>query len=686
MAFLNPMLLLALAAAGIPLAIHFLGRRRPRQVLFSAMSFLDNIRRQQFRRLRFRHWLLLLIRTLLITFLVLSFAGPSLRNTFGAVGSRGENAVVVVLDDGPSMGRYLSSGSGLDWATRRIEDIRSLIEPNDWAALVRMSRPELVHPLNARTNGSYDLPATWSGDGTTTLNQVSHLLSRTSTSNREVYIISDLAGPPWTKLATPQWPDGVTGYLLQPPATGTVNVSVDSIMTGNELVRSGQYLNMQAILSNTGDRALSDFNAALWLNGKRVQQRTVGLDFGERRSITFSTRVDTSGWLVGRIEVDDDQLLIDNTRWFALDVPQRTNVVVIGSNSASQDYLSAIFASPDNRDPYRVTLSNPERVTRSDIEHADVIILNESFDLEQRTLRWLEDALRNSTGILALVGPKTNLQFANRHVLPLFTRARFVGLTFAGTTDTTGYFALDPPVAGTLVDDLLDGTPAGQPRFATYVSTQAPREDRMISFTNNEPWLVSGRGTAGSGAVMTAGLSPVWGDLAHRGMIVPLLHRLVNQLASRTTVSQPYVAGMSPNRHIAHSGWSNTEIVSPDGVTRALSLRSNAETTTLDLGTLETLGIWRVVADGATEDIFAVNLSTDESILDQMDIETFQRATGLSVLHVLGDDVTSEVDAIRSGTKLDLAFLLLVLLCMALELVLMRGFGDRGEVIATRVA
>jgi hypothetical protein len=686
MAFLNPMLLLALAAAGIPLAIHFLGRRRPRQVLFSAMGFLDNIRRQQFRRLRFRHWLLLLIRTLLIAFLVLSFAGPSLRNRFGAVGYRGENAIVVLLDDGPSMGRYLTSGSGLDWASHRIEDIRSLIEPNDWAVLVRMSRPDLVHPLNARTNGSYDLPATWSGDGTTALNRVSHLLSRTNTSNREVYVISDLAGPPWANLVSPEWPDGVTGYLFQPPTTSIVNVSVDSISTGNELVRVGQYLNMQAILSNTGDRLLSDFNAALWLNGKRVQQRTVGLDAGERRAISFSTRVDTSGWLVGRIEIDDDQLLVDNTRWFALDVPQQTNVLVIGPNSSSQDYLSAIFASPDNSDPYSVTLSDPERVTRSDFEHADVIILNESFDLEERTLRWLEDALRNGAGVLALVGPKTNLQFANRHVLPLFTHARFIGLAFAGTTDTTGYFALNPPIAGTLIDDLVDGTPAGQPRFATYVSTQAPREDRMISFTNDEPWLVSGRGTAGSGAVMTAGLNPAWGDLAHRGMIVPLLHRLVNQLAARTTVSRPYVAGMSPNRNIAHPGWSNTEIVSPDGVTRALSIGSNTETTTLDLGTLETIGIWRVVADGATQDIFAVNLSTNESILDPMDVATFQRATGLSVLHVLGDDVMSEVDAIRSGTKLDLAFLLLVLVCMALELVLMRGIGNRGEVTAARVA
>ena len=77
MTFLNPLVLLGLAAAAIPIVVHLFNFRRPKTVDFSSLRFLREVERQSMRRVRIRQWLLLALRTLAILFLVLAFAQPT---------------------------------------------------------------------------------------------------------------------------------------------------------------------------------------------------------------------------------------------------------------------------------------------------------------------------------------------------------------------------------------------------------------------------------------------------------------------------------------------------------------------------------------------------------------------------------------------------------------------------------
>ena len=81
MTFLHPWLLLGLVAAGIPLLLHLVQRREPPTVVFPAVRYLVDATREHQRRLRIRHWLLLLLRTLLVTALVLAAAAPTVRRS-----------------------------------------------------------------------------------------------------------------------------------------------------------------------------------------------------------------------------------------------------------------------------------------------------------------------------------------------------------------------------------------------------------------------------------------------------------------------------------------------------------------------------------------------------------------------------------------------------------------------------
>lgn len=95
--FALPWALAGLAAALVPILLHLFARREPETVVFPATRYLAETARAHHRRLTLQHWLLLLVRTLLIVALVLAAAGPTWPKS--GVGPHAPTAVAIVLDN-----------------------------------------------------------------------------------------------------------------------------------------------------------------------------------------------------------------------------------------------------------------------------------------------------------------------------------------------------------------------------------------------------------------------------------------------------------------------------------------------------------------------------------------------------------------------------------------------------------
>lgn len=95
--FTAPWALLGLAAAAIPVLLHLFARREPPTVVFPATRYLAETARAHHRRLTLQHWLLLLVRTLLIAALALAAAGPTLPG--GSAATHAPSAITLVLDN-----------------------------------------------------------------------------------------------------------------------------------------------------------------------------------------------------------------------------------------------------------------------------------------------------------------------------------------------------------------------------------------------------------------------------------------------------------------------------------------------------------------------------------------------------------------------------------------------------------
>ncbi|MGY8734224.1 MAG: BatA domain-containing protein, partial [Pirellulales bacterium] len=77
MAFLNASMMIGGLLIAVPFLIHLAMRRKPTVELFPALRFVRKKQVTNKRTLRFKQWLLLLLRSLLLAILVFALAGPS---------------------------------------------------------------------------------------------------------------------------------------------------------------------------------------------------------------------------------------------------------------------------------------------------------------------------------------------------------------------------------------------------------------------------------------------------------------------------------------------------------------------------------------------------------------------------------------------------------------------------------
>ena len=106
-------------AAGLPIIIHLLSRRKYNQVSWAAMEFLIAALKKNARRIRIEQLILLLVRVAILVFLGLALADPvfSLFPTLGtSLGASGQTHFVLVVDGSYSMDYRADDRSAFDAA------------------------------------------------------------------------------------------------------------------------------------------------------------------------------------------------------------------------------------------------------------------------------------------------------------------------------------------------------------------------------------------------------------------------------------------------------------------------------------------------------------------------------------------------------------------------------------------
>jgi hypothetical protein len=120
---MNAILLAGAALVGLPILLHLIMKQEPKRLTFPAFRFLKQKLKTNQRKLRLRHFILLLLRMLLIALFCLTLYQPTFKSD--RLNIRGEQpvAVVIIIDTTPSMGYLSNNETRLGEAQRRAKEL-----------------------------------------------------------------------------------------------------------------------------------------------------------------------------------------------------------------------------------------------------------------------------------------------------------------------------------------------------------------------------------------------------------------------------------------------------------------------------------------------------------------------------------------------------------------------------------
>jgi hypothetical protein len=533
MTFLNSALLAGLAAVALPLLIHLLSRRKYPRIDFSTLRFLKQLQRHQMRRLKLRQWLLLLLRTLAVFFIVFAFLRPAWRRDsgFGAF-SAGRTGIAVILDGSASMQAAGNQGTCFQAAKSAAAQVLSLMNSGDRAMLMlARGRPERLteQPLGDPEvlRKQLDRAEAWDGsaDLAAACADAVQALSKTQEFRREIYLISDFN----SATALPAPPEGYQLYLVQVHPASRENVSISKIRVLSEIIEPGQPVDLEVTLTNHGKRDREDLYYSLFLNDTRVAEDVVSVQAGAEVHRRHSVQPVGEGLQRGTAQLDEqDVLAVDNRAYFCFAVPDEIRVLLVGEPQAVREIRLALAPSGEIERLLKVQSVGRNLWDTADLSRCDVLIFSDPPDFTGAQAARLENFVRNGGGLMLLPGPKTNIPVVNRDLLVRLGTPQWGELIGAsGSGDAFLQWRQSDSQSPLFAGILRSGQAPASPRFFRSVRIFGGNATVPLQLSNGAPFFSLSE--VGQGRVLLASSSPQaeWSDWARRGIFAPLMHRLV---------------------------------------------------------------------------------------------------------------------------------------------------------------
>ena len=678
MTFLSPSILWGLLAISIPIIIHLISLRHTRDTEFSTLRFIKSLKHETIRNLRIKQWLLLLLRTIAILFLILMFARPLMTGTStGKLAGDVESRAVIVVDNSASMAVLTDDGTLLDRAKSSLPAILQGLEGETTVELYQTNPPRKLFtgsheesgPIIKRVNGSVQTNLAdnlWS-----MIDSVLHTVEA-SEPNRECFIISDFQSAPSFAVDS-LIPNSDWKYycILQPKVENNISVSEVSVLSQIKLPNHLVKLNTR--VGNGGLTEKRNIPVELYLNDERVGQVVSHFQPGRFKDFMFQVYPGKTGIINGKIVIPDDDFPLDNFRNFELVIPNQIAVKVVGQ-SVEELFLLDLALSAITGDTELLLLDRQvsddvERLFLSDI---DILLLHNPANLSNSAIEDLQSFLMSGGGLIWFVGNDLNqtdpVAWPSLLKLPeLIQTRRLDGESFFSTSIVEENHSL-------FTDLNINNMKEELPQVYGYNEVRLQMNHTpLIKLNNGHPLLVESKVFGSSGFVFTSPLNLRWNDLPVKGLLVPLLHRMLILLGTKEFNTQPLLVGQDKIIDIKGENI-NAEWVLKTPNENEIKLIPDYTNEKLLITQTSELGSYTVFADGNLFSSFSTLLSPHELPFIRIEGETLAENLGIEQARIIEptQHLGSELKEIRYGRSIWRLLLFIVLSSLVIESILGR--------------
>ncbi len=704
--FINTTLLWALAAIALPFLIHLLTRRKLRIVTVSTIAFLKRLEKEKIRQLKLRQLLLLLLRMLIVALLVLAFTRPTLRHEQSALAQRAAATSIVIIDNSLSMAAAPEGASLLAQARNQAQHLAEAFVPGDEIYLITAAKPARLVTATAllsperlaelvaavpQTSGETDLAGA--------LALAHEKLANSRNVNREIYVLSDgRAELPAKSETTPsqgEFIHGLRGYVIRFDKTVASNLSLQAATLSNQIFERGKTFEAVATIANNGQRDLNNRLVHLFLNGKRVAQQTVEVPAGSERRVIFRAVPDTTGYIFGRIELEDDDLLLDNVRGFTLFIPPQRRVLAV---SGTPDDLAFVrlafdpFGQSEQAAAWREIAADNFAAER--FENYDGIVLANVPRLSESVAQRLINYLKNGGGVMIFLGSEVDLRNYNELLLSRIgagafgeTMGQLTANGLASSSDNVmrlGRIDFSHPVFSGIFEKSDKAPRLDSPLFRFAVQMRLGNGTTPImEYANGYPFLVERRVGSGLMLIFTSAATEKWSDFAFKGLFAPLTHRCISYMTqSRDNQRESQFVGEELVTNLRMPA-AAVEIELPDGDRRKAPVKVTGQNYQVRYAEVEQPGLyrlWQAAEDslaraGKLLQAWAVNFNPVELKLPPLADQDWKSAIGGNSVAFISPevDVLAAVRQARFGSELWPYFLVAAIIAMIVEMWLSRS-------------
>ena len=683
MTFLSPSILWGMLAITIPIIIHLISLRHTRDTEFSTLRFIKSLKHETIRRLRIKQWLLVLLRTIAILCLILMFSRPLMTGTLTSkLGGYIESRAVIIVDNSASMAVHTGDGTLLDRAKSSLPAILKGLEGVTTVELYQTNPPRKLFSGSHEEGrsimtGVKGIVQTNMTDNLWTMIDSVLQMVEASEPNRECFIISDFqSAPSFTIDSLNPNSDWKYYCILQPKVENNISISEVSVLSQIKLPNHLVKLNTR--VGNGGVTDKRNIPVELYLNDERVGQIVSQFEPSKFKDFMFQVYPGKTGIINGKIVIPDDDFPMDNFRNFDLVIPNQIAVKVIGQSMEELFLLdlalSAITGETELLLIDRDLSDDVERLFLSDI---DILLLHNPTNLSNSAIEDLQRFLMNGGGLIWFVGNDLNqtdpVAWPSLLKLPELIKTRHLdGESFFSTLIVDENHSL-------FTDLNINNMNEELPQVFGYNEVRLQMNHTpLIKLNNGHPLLIESKAFGSSGFVFTSPLNLGWNDLSVKGLLVPLLHRMLILLGTKEFNVQPLLVGQDKIIDIKGDNI-NAEWVLMTPMENEIKLIPDYTNEKLLITQTSELGSYHVFADGNLFSSFSTVLSPHELPSIRIEGEKLTESLGVEQARIIQhtQHLESELKEIRYGRSIWRLLLFIALSCLVIESILGRPSTER---------
>ena len=675
MTFLSPSVFWLLGALSIPIIIHILNRFKVRKVEYSSIALIDELRSSAIYKLNLRKILILILRLLFLTSLIFMFARPVTKGFIpGWFAAEQDASLAIIIDNSASMTATRNGKSYLDISKSEVMTLLPGFKKETQIIISQTCPPKIVFKgintsSDIRNSIKYIEPTNDYDNLWESINNV--ILDKDINGViKECVVFSDFMHFPDSAFIKDSEDRNNWKFYFIKHGKMDKNLGVTNVSFLNRMKILSQLISIETDVKNTGNNNLENIPIELSFNSQRVGQVITEFKPDLGKSFLFQAYPIKDGILESVISLPEDDYLLDNNWYQTIAIMDKINCGVIGPNLEDISLIEMVLQSIDPDGSFlNITRIFQPKIKRLFLDDLDVILVHNVEGISEEGVKDLESFLKKGGGIIWFQGDSSVENF----YLDLFSKLDFPkqkSLVNSGGGVFNTEVISDQSY---LLKDLQKRTIEKElPEIFKYVQiVTSPNHELHWKLNNDDPLLVEISKGIGNIFYFSTLLDFGWTDLPIRGMIVPLLYKLLILTGTDEVNIAPVLINEPKIIEIKESNLINSwEVVSPTGKTELIV--PNYDKENIKITQTNELGIYEVYNNGKHFTSFPTRLHYNEYPRKSIDKNLLNNIFPKKNLRWINlDENFNEVfSETRHGKSLWNIFLIIAIILLLIETIL----------------